>query len=97
MLAPGFNFEEAETHRAAATQILLSLNNRLKKFATKREPLFLVDAKETLADWAIWPFVRQFRIADITTFDKNQDLKYLRIWLDYFLSHPSYQMVMKKT
>lgn len=56
--ASRFNFEEAETHRAAATKILLSLNNRLKEFATEGEPLFLVDAKESLADWAIWPFCK---------------------------------------
>ena len=94
--ASRFNFEEAETHRAAATKILLSLNNRLKEFATKGEPLFLVDAKETLADWAIWPFVRQFRIADIKNFDQNHEIQYLRSWLNYFFTHKRYPIVMKK-
>ena len=94
--ASRFNFEEAETHRAAATKILLSLNNRLKEFATKREPLFLVDAKETLADWAIWPFVRQFRIADIKNFDQNHEIQYLRSWLNYYFTHEKYPIVMKK-
>ena len=91
-----FNFEEAETHRAAATKILLSLNNRLKEFANKGEPLFLVGAKETLADWAIWPFVRQFRIANIKKFDQNNEIEYLRIWLNYFFTHEKYPIVMKK-
>ena len=94
--ASRFNFEEAETHRAAATKILLSLNNRLKEFATKGEPLFLVDAKETLADWAIWPFVRQFRIADIKNFDQNHELRFLRSWLNYYFTHKKYPIVMKK-
>ena len=94
--ASRFNFEEAETHRAAATEILLSLNNRLKEFATKGEPLFLVDAKETLADWAIWPFVRQFRIADIKNFDQNHEIQYLRSWLNYYFTHEKYPVVMKK-
>ena len=94
--ASRFNFEEAETHRAAATKILLSLNNRLKEFATKGEPLFLVDAKETLADWAIWPFVRQFRIADIKSFDQNHEIQYLRSWLNYYFTHEKYPIVMKK-
>ena len=94
--ASRFNFEEAETHRAAATKILLSLNNRLKEFATKGEPLFLVDAKETLADWAIWPFVRQFRIADIKNFDQNHEIQYLRSWLNYYFKHEKYPIVMKK-
>ena len=94
--ASRFNFEESETHRAAAMKILLSLNHRLKEFSNERKPLFLVDAKETLADWAIWPFVRQFRIADIKEFDQNHEIKYLRSWLNYFFTHEKYPLVMKK-
>ena len=94
--ASRFNFEELESHRSAAMKILLSLNNRLKEYATKGEPLFLVDAKETLADWAIWPFVRQFRIADIKKFDQNHEIHFLRSWLNYFFTHEKYPIVMKK-
>ena len=94
--ASRFNFEEAETHRGAATKILLSLNNRLKVFSNKGAPLFLVDAKESLADWAIWPFIRQFRIADIENFDKNHEIQFLRSWLNYFFTHKKYPIVMKK-
>ena len=94
--ASRFNFEEAETHRSAGMKILFSLNNRLKEFAIRGKPLFLVDAKETLADWAIWPFVRQFRIADIKNFDQNNEIKFLRSWLNYFFTHKKYPIVMKK-
>ena len=94
--ASRFNFEESETHRAACMKILLSLNNRLKEFSNQGKPLFLVDAKETLADWAIWPFVRQFRIADIKNFDQNHEIQYLRSWLNYYFTHEKYPIVMKK-
>tara|TARA_B100000214_G_scaffold336863_1_gene281075 strand:- start:501 stop:1172 length:672 start_codon:yes stop_codon:yes gene_type:complete len=94
--ASRFDFEESEAHQLACMKILLSLNNRLKEFSKKGKPLFLVDAKETLADWAIWPFIRQFRIANIKQFDQNNEIKYLRIWLNYFLTHQKYQIVMKK-
>ena len=94
--ASRFNFEESESHRASAMQILLSLNNRLEEFSNKREPLFLVDAKESLADWAIWPFVRQFRIADIEKFDQNHKIQYLRSWLNYLFTHENYPIVMRK-
>ena len=94
--ASRFNIEEAGTHRDAATKLLLSLNKRLKEFANKGEPLFLVDAKETLADWAIWPFERQFRIADIKNFDQNHEIQYLRSWLNYYFTHEKYPIVMKK-
>ena len=94
--ASRFNFEESESHRANAMKILLSLNNRLKELSNKGKPLFLVDAKETLADWAIWPFVRQFRIADIKNFDQNHEIQYLRSWLNYYFTHEKYPIVMKK-
>ena len=94
--ASRFNFEESAAHGVAAMKILISLDNRLKEFAREGKPLFLVDAKETLADWAIWPFVRQFRIADIKKFDQNHEIKYLRRWLNYFFTHEKYPIVMKK-
>ena len=94
--ASRFDLEESETHRTACMKILLSLNNRLKEFSNKGKPLFLVDAKETLADWAIWPFVRQFRIAEIKKFDQNHEIKFLRSWLNYYLTHKKYSVVMKK-
>jgi len=95
--ASRFNIEELETHRKASLEILISLNSRLKKYSEKGKPLFLVEAKETLADWAIWPFVRQFRIADIAKFDQRKEIKFLKSWLDYFLTHKKYPIVMKKT
>ena len=94
--ASRFNIEESETHQLACMKILLHLNNRLKEFSIKGKPLFLVDAKESLADWAIWPFVRQFRIADINNFDQNNEIKFLKIWLNYFFTHRKYKLVMKK-
>ena len=84
--ASRFNIEESETHHSEAMKILLSLNKRLKVFSNEGKSLFLVDAKESLADWAIWPFVRQFRIADMKKFDQNHEIKYLRSWLNYFLT-----------
>ena len=94
--ASRFNIEESETHRSEAMKILLSLNKRLKVFSNEGKSLFLVDAKESLADWAIWPFVRQFRIADIIKFDQNREIQYLSCWLNYFFTHEKYPMVMKK-
>ena len=94
--ASRFDLEESETDRIGCMKILLSLNNRLKEFSNKGKPLYLVDAKETLADWAIWPFVRQFRIADIKNFDQNHEIQYLQNWLNYFFNHKKYSKVMQK-
>ena len=94
--ASRLNYQDLEIHRDAGMEILLMLNNKLKDFSKKGRPLFLVDAKESLADWAVWPFVRQFRIADIARFDQNNEIKFLRSWLNYFLSHEKYPIVMRK-
>tara|TARA_B100000700_G_scaffold174704_1_gene192886 strand:+ start:3075 stop:3740 length:666 start_codon:yes stop_codon:yes gene_type:complete len=94
--ASRFNYQDLETHRDAGMEILLSLNNRLKDFSNKGKPLFLVDAKESLADWAIWPFVRQYRIANTKEFDQNHEIKFLRSWLSYFFYHKTYPLVMQK-
>ena len=94
--ASRFSKNELENHRDACMKILLSLNKRLKNFSNQGKSLFLVNAKETIADWAIWPFVRQFRIADITQFDQNDDLKFLINWLNHYFAQKKYQIVMKK-
>ena len=91
-----FDIKESETHRKASMEILISLNSKLKNSSSKGKPLFLVDSKETLADWAIWPFVRQFRIADIKKFDQNNEIQYLRRWLNYFFTHEKYPIVMQR-
>ena len=94
--ASRFKSEDSITHREKGLKILISLDKKLEIFSKNSEPLFLVDAKESLADWAIWPFVRQFRIADIKTFDKNHKIRYLRKWLNYYFDHQKYPLVMKK-
>ena len=91
-----FNYEDLETHRNSGMEILLSLNNRLENHSKKGKSLFLINGKESLADWAIWPFVRQFRIADIKKFDQNNEIIFLKYWLSYFLTHEKYPIVMKK-
>ena len=94
--ASRFNYQDLEAHREAGMKILFSLNNRLKDLSSNGQPLFLVNAKESLADWAIWPFIRQFRLADIERFDHNHEIKFLRSWLNYFLMHKNYPKVMRK-
>ena len=94
--ASRFDYTDRKSHRDAGMEILLSLNNRLRMYSMEGKALFLVEAKETLADWAIWPFIRQFRIADIKEFDNNDEIIFLKSWLNYFFSHEKYPIVMQK-
>jgi glutathione S-transferase len=49
----------------------------------------------TLADVAIFPFIRQFFIVDKQWFEQS-GYKYLTIWLDAFLNSELFLLVMKK-
>ncbi len=94
--AQRFKESDLEKHREAGMKILISLNKRLELNSEKGDSIFLVNSKETLADWAIWPFVRQFRLADKLRFDGNMKIKHIQKWLNYYLSTKKYEILMEK-
>ena len=79
----------AEQHRAAAMDILLQLEARLKEWP------FLFGSRISLADVAIAPFVRQFANTDIDWFSRQPAPK-LQAWLQAFLQAPLFTSVMSK-
>jgi glutathione S-transferase len=76
-------------HRAEASQILSTLNDRLNTQAQ------LFGDKPTLADFATFPFIRQFANTDRDWFD-NQPLPNLQNWLEGHLTSDLFQSIMKK-
>ncbi|SBO42890.1 DUF952 domain-containing protein [Cyanobium sp. NIES-981] len=78
-----------EEHRQAALAILAGWNRRLQAGG------WLLGARPSLADWALLPFVRQFRLADPAGFDAlPPDLAALQAWLARFLQGPELAAVM---
>ena len=65
-------------HRAAALAILREWEQRLAVGG------WLLGAQATLADWALLPFVRQFRLADPDGFAAEPGLEGLKDWLARF-------------
>ena len=65
-------------HRAAALAILREWEQRLAVGG------WLLGAQATLADWALLPFVRQFRLADPDGFAAESALDSLKDWLARF-------------
>ena len=65
-------------HRAAALEILREWEKRLAVGG------WLLGAQATLADWALLPFVRQFRLADPDGFAAELGLEGLKDWLARF-------------
>lgn len=81
--------EMADQHRHEGLLILQDLEQRLTK-----KP-FLGGETAFLGDIALFPFVRQFRIADPVDFD-HQPLPRLQSWLNHFLQDARFARVMKK-
>ncbi|MEM9705662.1 MAG: glutathione S-transferase [Pseudomonadota bacterium] len=80
---------DRDTHRAAGKRFVDMLDKRLSAAA------FLLGEKQSFADIAIFPFVRQFRIADQDWFD-GQDFLRVQDWLQHHIEHPLFLHCMKK-
>lgn len=81
--------ENIEQYWQEALLFLNVLENNLNQHT------FLLDDKPTLADYAIFPFIRQFAHVDKTRFYSAEFHK-LQIWLDCFLESDIFQNIMKK-
>ncbi len=83
-------------HKNKALEIIEEWNERIYKNNTPNNQPWIIGAQESLADWALWPFVRQFRIANIKAFDSYQNLKPIRDWLEYFQNHTLFEILMTR-
>ncbi|MFQ6537431.1 MULTISPECIES: DUF952 domain-containing protein [Aphanothece] len=77
-----------EEHQGAALAILRGWNARLERGG------WLLGPRSSLVDWALLPFVRQFRSADPAGFDRLPGLRPLQDWLVRFLQGPQLAAVM---
>ena len=57
---------------------------------------WLVGDKESIADWCIWPFVRQFKIACNSQKILDYFEEPLESWFNYFSKHENFKYVMHK-
>ena len=82
--------ESRDEHRDAGMRILAGWSQRLKEHA------WLLGAAISLADAALWPFVRQWRLTDPEGFEADGQLAPLREWLNRFLDDPSFERLMQR-
>lgn len=80
--------DDRERHHGAALAILRGWSAALETSG------WLVGGRPSLADVALLPFVRQFRLADPEGFDQLGDLGPLQRWLHHFLEGPELAAVM---
>jgi len=81
-------------HRGAALAILRGWNARVEGHGLAGEPGWLLGERPCLADWALLPFVRQFRLADPEGFGAAEEIGGLRAWLARFEAGPELAGVM---
>ena len=88
-----FNSNEKEFHFIMAENFIKKCNNFLCESTNNK---FLIGDQESIADWSIWPFVRQFKIACDSQNIFNYFEEPLVFWYDYFSKHENYKYVMYK-
>ncbi len=86
---------DAEYHRTQAKKILVKLSNQIDANSSNSTG-WLLGKEESLADLAIWPFVRQYRITNPKYFDEDLELTHLKKWLFRYLNNPLFLYVMQK-
>ena len=92
--ASRFDEKDKDYHFYEAQNIIKNWNLLLKDKPKKN--FWLVGENETIADWCIWPFVRQFKIAcEHQKIDNHFDDSMIR-WLNYFEKNNIYKDVMNK-
>ena len=85
---------DIEFHKSSARNVLIEWNSMLSHNSSNS---WLFNGRESLADWAIWPFVRQYRTVDPNGFDNDLDLMNLRKWLEFYLNNPNFNILMIKS
>jgi len=91
--ASRFNPNEKEFHFKNAQKFLKKLNISLSQSNKNR---WLVGDQESIADWCIWPFVRQFKIACNSQKILDYFEEPLESWFNYFSEHENFKYVMYK-
>ena len=85
-----FNPSEESYHFLEATKFIKKWNKILQ------DSRWLFGDKPSIADWCIWPFVRQFKIACETQKKTNYFDDPIKIWLEYFEKHHYFKKLMHK-
>ena len=85
-----FNVSEEDYHFLEATKFI----NKWNKILTNNK--WLIGDKPSIADWCIWPFVRQFKIACESQKKTNYFDDPIREWLGYFEKHQHFKKLMHK-
>ena len=85
-----FNKSKEDYHFIEASKFIKEWNKKL--ISSK----WLIGDKPSIADWCIWPFVRQFKIACESQKKTSYFDEAIKEWLNYFEKHPHFKKLMYK-
>ena len=85
-----FNDKEEEYHFLEATKFIKKWNKKLT------DSKWLFGDNPSIADWSIWPFVRQFKIACESKKKTNYFGDPIKEWLEIFETHEYFKKLMHK-
>ena len=85
-----FKAIDEDFHFLEATKFIKKWNNKLSNHR------WLIGDNPSIADWCIWPFVRQFKIACESQKKTSYFDEPINEWLGYFEKHQNFQKVMHK-
>ena len=86
------DFLSREEHRNEGIKHLKTLQNVLEKDNSK----YLYKNKISFIDLVLFPLVRQYKIADISFFNENIDIKLVNIWLENLTNAIFFKNIMYK-
>ena len=86
------DFLSREEHRNEGIKHLRSLQNILEKNNSK----YLYKNKISFIDLALFPLIRQYKIADISFFNENIDIKLVNMWLENLINTIFFKNIMYK-
>ena len=89
-----FDEKDKDFHFLEAQKIIKRWNSLLKN--TPKRNFWLIGNSETIADWCIWPFIRQFKIACESQKISNFLDDPMIGWINYFETNNLYKDVMHK-
>ena len=85
-----FNANQEEYHFLEATKFIKRWNKKLT------DSRWLIGDNPSIADWCIWPFVRQFKIACESQKKTNYFEDPIKEWLGNFENHQHFKKLMHK-
>ena len=90
-----YDLSKKDFHYEQSQKLVDKWNNILARKESK-ENSWLIGENESIADWCVWPFVRQFQIACESQQIKGYFKEPIQSWLDYFRGHKNFNTVMHK-